>query len=225
MLLQSDRDIYLEILLFIFYRINFMAKILFLNGPAQRLEYKIDKKENLLGRQSTNDIPIQDIKASRRHTSIFMQDGKFYIKDLGSQNGTIVNDKKIEEINLNHKDKVKIGNTVCLFLDDDTLSPEDIQKITDREIKTLEELLAQQEQEEKILENKQKKRSASKTYKKKPLQFNIKQKFQKLPVSYDFLSIDFSQYSFFSKIILFIFFLIFMLLVMFISRWITFLLI
>ena len=84
-----------------------MAKILFLNGPAQKLEYNINKQENILGRQSTNDIPIQDIKSSRKHSSIFLQDGKFYIKDLGSQNGTIVNDKKTEEISLNHKDKIK----------------------------------------------------------------------------------------------------------------------
>ena len=51
--------------------------------------------EYILGRFPTNDIVIPDPYVSRRHARIFYREGKWFIEDLGSTNGTIVDNEDI----------------------------------------------------------------------------------------------------------------------------------
>ncbi len=51
--------------------------------------------EYILGRFPTNDIVIPDPYVSRRHARIYFSDGKWLIEDLGSTNGTIVDNEDI----------------------------------------------------------------------------------------------------------------------------------
>jgi hypothetical protein len=66
-----------------------------------------------VGRDSSNDIVV-DNKIVSRHHAHFMIDsqGVVVIKDLGSPNGTFVNDKKVTECGLVTGDVVKLGNVV-----------------------------------------------------------------------------------------------------------------
>lgn len=50
-----------------------------------------------MGRSSNNDIQIPEQHVSRQHAVISFRDGVFMVNDLGSSNGTFVNDQKIEE--------------------------------------------------------------------------------------------------------------------------------
>lgn len=67
-----------------------------------------------IGRHSSNDVVINDAKVSRHHVQIICDDAcNFRIVDLGSTNGTYVNNRRISgEINLLRGDVVRIGNTV-----------------------------------------------------------------------------------------------------------------
>jgi len=67
-----------------------------------------------IGRTQDNDIIINDIKVSRNHVQIVQGDnGNFSIVDLGSTNGTFVNEQRITgEVRLQVNDSVKIGNTI-----------------------------------------------------------------------------------------------------------------
>ena len=51
----------------------------------------------VLGRASSNEIPIADERSSRRHAEIFFEHGQWKVRDLGSRNGTFVDGKKLEE--------------------------------------------------------------------------------------------------------------------------------
>ncbi len=50
-----------------------------------------------IGRSSSNDIHIPEQHVSRQHSVVSYRDGIFMVSDLGSANGTFVNDMKVEE--------------------------------------------------------------------------------------------------------------------------------
>src|SRR3954466_5256469 len=65
-----------------------------------------------IGREGC-DVNLMDPEVSRRHAAIRDQGGSLAIEDLGSTNGTFVNDKRISEVTvLNDGDIVRLGNTV-----------------------------------------------------------------------------------------------------------------
>lgn len=50
---------------------------------------------NAIGRDAGNDIPLPDEAASARHAVLELRDGEWWIEDLGSTNGTLVNGVRI----------------------------------------------------------------------------------------------------------------------------------
>lgn len=47
---------------------------------------------------------------SKRHCAVLIRDGKAFVKDFGSTNGTFVNDEQVDgERELSHEDKVSVG--------------------------------------------------------------------------------------------------------------------
>jgi pSer/pThr/pTyr-binding forkhead associated (FHA) protein len=48
-----------------------------------------------IGRQTDNTIVLADPQASRHHATIYWQAGSFFVQDMGSANGTYVNDRRI----------------------------------------------------------------------------------------------------------------------------------
>lgn len=66
-----------------------------------------------IGRDSDNDIIVNDSKVSRHHLQLINEAGTYRIVDFNTTNGTFVNDKKISgETVLHVNDTVRIGNTV-----------------------------------------------------------------------------------------------------------------
>ena len=51
----------------------------------------------IIGRASSNEIPIADERSSRRHAEIFFDEGYWKVRDLGSRNGTFVDGQRISE--------------------------------------------------------------------------------------------------------------------------------
>ena len=76
----------------------------------------LGKDRMVLGRSSENDLPIKHTSISREHCA-FIRDGEdWFVEDLGSSNGTIVNkDKLTGKIKLNEKDVVKAGKARLTF--------------------------------------------------------------------------------------------------------------
>ncbi len=78
----------------------------------------IDSEPTYIGRSPEDGIQIQinDRRISRRHACIYSQDGKFFIADLNSQNGTYLNKARVTRAGLSSHDKVSIGNRSYRFL-------------------------------------------------------------------------------------------------------------
>jgi len=49
-----------------------------------------------IGRASSNEIPVADERASRRHAEVFFQNQDWFVRDLGSRNGTTVDGERID---------------------------------------------------------------------------------------------------------------------------------
>jgi pSer/pThr/pTyr-binding forkhead associated (FHA) protein len=79
-------------------------------------EYEISKAEITIGRGETNDIVLQDTKASRTHARFdFNENGEVEVLDLGSTNGVKVNGVRVEKAVLKPEDVVVIGDSQFHF--------------------------------------------------------------------------------------------------------------
>ncbi len=68
-----------------------------------------------LGRLPECDIVVSDPGASRQHARIRHADGEYVLTDLGSTNGTLVNDEAVQERILDDGDRITIGETLLEF--------------------------------------------------------------------------------------------------------------
>jgi pSer/pThr/pTyr-binding forkhead associated (FHA) protein len=91
-------------------------------GPAQGSVFDVGEAGATLGRLPDNSICLTDGRLSRHHAQIDFRDGGYWISDLASQNGTLVNDRPLtEEHRLQAGDSIELGTTrltVVLDLDD-----------------------------------------------------------------------------------------------------------
>jgi len=68
--------------------------------------------EAILGRAPTADVRIEDSFASSSHARIFPRGGSMYIEDMGSTNGTYLNERQLQAVEqLQPDDTIRIGET------------------------------------------------------------------------------------------------------------------
>lgn len=93
------------------------AVTLEING--QKMVYSLDKDLITIGRVAGNDLVIADASISRKHAQLAREGNNFFLEDLGSANGTFINDKKISKRQrIKNKDILKVG-TVSLFFQEE----------------------------------------------------------------------------------------------------------
>jgi len=80
-------------------------------GASPPQQWALSAPVSNLGRSSTCEIVLSDANASRTHAQIEKRSADYWIEDLGSTNGTLVNGSLIKERKLVHGDRVVIGNT------------------------------------------------------------------------------------------------------------------
>ena len=91
-----------------------MAKLVFRSGPYAGKSVSLPiGKTVVIGRNRDIDLPLPDLKLSRRHCQIVVQnDGQVVVKDLNSTNGTFLNGGRIiEDMPVNAFDRIVIGDT------------------------------------------------------------------------------------------------------------------
>ena len=92
------------------------AAIVLMEDGHEAKTYHLDKQTVAIGRLPECDIVISDPGASRRHATITRDEGGEYVlNDLGSTNGTVVNDEPVREHVLSDGDRITIGNTILEF--------------------------------------------------------------------------------------------------------------
>lgn len=95
------------------------ACLIVIRGQPQGHRYFLTQPEMVIGRDPATEIAPSDQSISRRHAKIVQSGNKVTITDLGSSNGTFINDKKIEQgatVVLQKEDMIKIGSFIFKFL-------------------------------------------------------------------------------------------------------------
>jgi len=92
-----------------------MAKIIVtFNGLIQQ-EVSISKSRITIGRRPGNDIVIDHLTVSGQHAAIDTTPNGSFVLDLGSTNGTMVNNQPIKKHLLQHDDIIDIGKYKLRF--------------------------------------------------------------------------------------------------------------
>ncbi|MBI3558537.1 MAG: FHA domain-containing protein [Deltaproteobacteria bacterium] len=93
-----------------------LARLRVLGGPDSGVVFIMTTPRVTIGRGEDNDIILGDIKASRKHAEIVVQDGNATITDLGSSHGFMVNGNPLKQAQLRNGDKIGLGTTVLEYV-------------------------------------------------------------------------------------------------------------
>jgi len=96
--------------------------------------FEITDSELKFGRIASNHVIIDDKAVSSEHAEILLLKGndgdlQYVLHDLGSTNGTYINEKKIHKQLLRHKDIVRVGWNSFTFINEDEVDLEKTTKV------------------------------------------------------------------------------------------------
>lgn len=97
---------------------------------------RFDIKNTMLkfGRTADNQVQIDDLAVSNEHARVITETGengetRYVLEDLGSTNGSFINEAKIDRQRLRHKDNIRIGWNIFTFIDEDEVDLEKTSEI------------------------------------------------------------------------------------------------
>lgn len=92
-----------------------MASLRFDSGPRTGEHLLLDKKKMTFGRAKSSDCVLSHPTVSREHFIIELNNGKVFLVDRGSENGTHSNGQRISWVELNEGDKIQAGPFSFVF--------------------------------------------------------------------------------------------------------------
>jgi len=97
-------------------------------------KFEIKQATLKLGRTADNQVQIDDLAVSNEHAQITRATGDsgeiyYFLEDLGSTNGSFINDKRIKKQQLHHNDSLRIGWNTFKFIDENEVDLEKTSEI------------------------------------------------------------------------------------------------
>lgn len=109
------------------------ACLVVIYGQQVGTKHVLKAGEMIIGRSSQAQLQIDHESVSRRHARIVLTESGVLLADLGSTNGTYVNDEPVQERTLAHGDLLKVGRTILKYLSTDNIEAayyEEIHRLT-----------------------------------------------------------------------------------------------
>ncbi len=101
------------------------AFLLVISGAEPGRLHVLEKPELVIGRSKYADIRISERAMSQQHAKIVQTGDGHRLYDLGSTNGTFVNDQQIESVDLRAGDVVRTGETTFTYMASGSTAPND----------------------------------------------------------------------------------------------------
>jgi len=93
-----------------------VPRLIIIKGPDFGRQFELTDACVGIGREASNSIRLHDTEASRRHAEFRRQtDGGYHLVDIGSANGTLVNNKAAQDMALSSGDYIQIGQTIMAY--------------------------------------------------------------------------------------------------------------
>lgn len=89
-----------------------MYKLVAVGGKLRGQEFILEEGENVLGRDSECDIPLEVQGISKKHLSVTVNKDAAYVQDLGSSNGTFINGKLVTRATVKGGDKIALPDLI-----------------------------------------------------------------------------------------------------------------
>jgi DNA-binding winged helix-turn-helix (wHTH) protein len=96
------------------------------NGQLAGQRWLVDSDRVVLGRELGGaDLMLPERQISRRHCELYRAEDGFYIRDMGSKNGTFVNGKEVKDpVRLTDGDEISVALSVKIaFVGSDATAP------------------------------------------------------------------------------------------------------
>jgi serine phosphatase RsbU (regulator of sigma subunit)/pSer/pThr/pTyr-binding forkhead associated (FHA) protein len=74
-----------------------MAFLQLVKGASPGTRFELEGDRAVIGRSIECDVPLDVPAVSRRHAAVLREQGRYFVEDLQSRNGTFVNDRKIAD--------------------------------------------------------------------------------------------------------------------------------
>ncbi|MCE9582438.1 MAG: protein kinase [Planctomycetes bacterium] len=94
----------------------------------------------VVGRDTSAGITINDTMASRNHFKVECRAGAYFLVDLNSKNGTLLNGSRVKESRIAPGDRVQVGETVFSFMEDVKPKEDLVGRIVGRRYKIIERI-------------------------------------------------------------------------------------
>jgi pSer/pThr/pTyr-binding forkhead associated (FHA) protein len=96
-----------------------MAQLIGMSAEIKGKAFNLTRDETVIGRRKESNIMIDAVSVSGRHCLVRKDGNKFFVRDLGSTNGTRLNGRDVNvDLRLRPKDLLQVG-TVELIFDSD----------------------------------------------------------------------------------------------------------
>lgn len=101
---------------------NKSPKILRINPVDSGMRLlEVESDQIVFGRDETCDVVVDEDTASRRHAKIVRKGDHWMVVDLGSTNGTYVNEKQVQILKLKSGDRIRVGRWTYKFFNEDNI--------------------------------------------------------------------------------------------------------
>ena len=102
-----------------------MSKLIVLKDGAVVNEIQLGEGKLVIGRDQDCDVALGDTSVSRRHASVTHVFHEYFVEDLGSTNGTLLNNRTVTKHILKHGDVLQVGEIELRFETEEKASDKD----------------------------------------------------------------------------------------------------
>lgn len=91
------------------------ASLIIKENDGERIYHLYGERQTIIGSSERSDLRIQDRFVSEQHCTIFFEQGRYFIRDNISRNGTFVNGVKTREAEIRSGSVIRVGRTEIIF--------------------------------------------------------------------------------------------------------------